>query len=68
MQKADCTRPRLKAGDGERLHELPDQNVIQVVRNAPQEEKHGDQNERNKLTVGKEVVSGTLRAAARRVH
>src|ERR1700753_1826873 len=38
-------QPRLEAGDGERLHELPNQHVVQVRRNTPKEKEHGHQEE-----------------------
>jgi len=46
----------LKAGNLKRLHELADENVVQVVGNAPQEKQKGHQDERRQLSSGKQCV------------
>ena len=42
----DLHSRRARPIDIERLHELPDQNVVQIVWNRPQEEQHRDHEER----------------------
>jgi hypothetical protein len=39
-------QPGLKTGDGERLHELADENVVQIAGNSPKKKQRGHQEER----------------------
>ena len=43
----------LKAGDGERLHEMADEDVVEIVGNAPEEEEGGDEDEGEEMSGGK---------------
>src|SRR5581483_4671045 len=56
-----------EACDLERLHELPDQHIIQVVGNAPKEEQHRHQDERYHRFPGKEAMPGPVRACRGRL-
>src|SRR5271167_1020243 len=56
--KGGLHQASLKAGNCERLHEVANQDVIEIVRNAPQEEKCGDEDEGNDIFSGKEWTRG----------
>ena len=56
--KSRLKQPRLGAGDLKRLHELADQNVVQVVGNRPQEEQRRDQHEREQVLPRNQLVTG----------
>jgi len=40
--KSGLHQSSLEARDGEGLHEVADQDVIEIVRNAPEEKQHSD--------------------------
>jgi hypothetical protein len=49
----------LEAGDGERFHEMADEDVVEIVGDAPKEEQDGNQNEGDQVACG-EQAGGVL--------
>src|SRR5260221_9010882 len=55
--KSGLHQAGLKARDGKRLHEMADQDVVEIVRNAPEKKQDGDKNERNEMSGRKQSRS-----------